>query len=313
MKLSILTWNINFMHDHWLKRVESINSTLEKHINNTDIIALQEATLPFSNGVDDIYKFLKCKKIKYTTGSEFFFERDFLYKKINEVFPKYDKIITNIFEYLMDKLLFMCGYLFSHYGEYMKTLYFSHPYVCIFIMCLCPLLFIGSWFFIGMVTIVNQNIKTTVKSKYVGRALQISEFVLNEREIIFVNTHLTPGLNESSVEKRKKEIKKIYEIVKDNDISILAGDFNEDPDGFVYKFLTKKGFISTCLSKKGYELKTFPTGKLKKCIDYIWVKGSSVDIQDVIHFGNEKDTDHKAIKVVLDIKKKIKKIKKIKI
>ena len=86
MKLSILTWNINFMHDHWLKRVESINSTLEKHINNTDIIALQEATLPFSNGVDDIYKFLKCKKIKYTTGSEFFFDVAYRYLNESDVF-----------------------------------------------------------------------------------------------------------------------------------------------------------------------------------------------------------------------------------
>ena len=97
MKLSILTWNINFMHDHWLERVESINSTLEKHINNTDIIALQEATLPFSNGIDDIYKFLKCKKINYTTGPEFFFEKDFIYKKIRDVCPKYEKIIKNVF------------------------------------------------------------------------------------------------------------------------------------------------------------------------------------------------------------------------
>ena len=313
MKLSILTWNINFMHDHWLERVESINSTLEKHINNTDIIALQEATLPFSNGIDDIYKFIKCNKINYTTGPEFFFEKDFIYKKIRDVCPKYEKIIKNIFEYFMDKFLFFCGYIFSHYGESIKKLYFSHPYISIFIMLLCPFIVVGSWFFIGMVTIVNQNIKTTVRSKYVGRALQISEFVLNEREIIFINTHLSPGQSESSKKKRKREIKKIYKIVKEKEISILAGDFNETPNGFVYKFLKAKGFTSVCHSKKGFELNTFPSKYPIKCIDYIWIKGDLVDIQQVSHFGNERDTDHKGIKVVLNIKKieKVEKVEKI--
>ena len=81
MKLSILTWNVNFMHDNWLKRMEKINKTIEKHIDNTDIIALQEATLPFSNKISDIYKFLKCKTINYSAGAEFFSERNYLYKK----------------------------------------------------------------------------------------------------------------------------------------------------------------------------------------------------------------------------------------
>lgn len=303
MKLSILTWNINFMHDHWLKRVESINSTLEKHINNTDIIALQEATLPFSSGIDDIYKFLKCKKINYTTGSEFFFEKNYLYKKIQDIFPKYEKIIINMFEYLMNKLLFFCGYIFSHYGEYMKRLYFSHPYICIFIMLLCPLLFVGSWFFIGMVTIINQKIKHSVRSKYVGRALQISEFKYNSREITFINIHLSPGTSKHSCDKRKKEIKKIYQLIKKKDVCILAGDFNESPEGYVYKFLKKKKFKSACFAKKGYELKTFPSKKPEKCIDYVWVKGDCVDVDEIRHFGSEKETDHKAIKVILNIKK----------
>jgi endonuclease/exonuclease/phosphatase family metal-dependent hydrolase len=98
MKLSILTWNVNFMHDNWLNRVKNINKTLEQHIDNTDIIALQEATLPFSNKISDIYKFLKCKTINYSTGAEFFFERNFLYKKINTLFPRYNKVITSILE-----------------------------------------------------------------------------------------------------------------------------------------------------------------------------------------------------------------------
>ena len=39
MKLAILTWNINFIHDNWLKRLDNINKTLQIEIENSDIIA----------------------------------------------------------------------------------------------------------------------------------------------------------------------------------------------------------------------------------------------------------------------------------
>ena len=303
MKLSILTWNVNFMHDNWLNRVKNINKTLEQHIDNTDIIALQEATLPFSNKISDIYKFLKCKTINYSTGAEFFSERNYLYKKINTLFPRYNKVITSIFEYLMDKLLFICGYIFSEYGEFMKELYFSHPYICIFIALLCPILFLGSWFFIGMITIISKNIKTNIKSKYIGRALQYCEFEFNGREIVFVNIHLTAGKQPKKVEKRKKEINKIYDFIKDKETCILAGDFNESPDGYVYHFLKEKGFVSTCSDKLNNEPFTFPSEKPLKCIDYIWTKGENITIDKISHFGTENETDHKAIKTTLNIKK----------
>ena len=30
MKLNIITWNINFIHDNWLERLDNINKILEK-------------------------------------------------------------------------------------------------------------------------------------------------------------------------------------------------------------------------------------------------------------------------------------------
>ena len=65
MKLSVLTWNINFIHDNWLKRVDNINKTLQVEMENTDIMALQEATLPFSDALTDIHTFLKNTDLKY--------------------------------------------------------------------------------------------------------------------------------------------------------------------------------------------------------------------------------------------------------
>ena len=59
MELKILSWNINFIHNNWVKRLNNINKILENEIDNCDIIALQEATLPFSDALVNIHKFLK--------------------------------------------------------------------------------------------------------------------------------------------------------------------------------------------------------------------------------------------------------------
>ena len=77
MKLSVLTWNINFIHDNWLKRLDNINKTLQVEIENTDIIALQEATLPFNDAITDVYKILKNTDIKYFGSG--LLERNFIY------------------------------------------------------------------------------------------------------------------------------------------------------------------------------------------------------------------------------------------
>ena len=59
MKLRVITWNINFIHDNWKERLDNINKILEEEIKTTDIIAIQEATLPFNNKLRDIHNFLK--------------------------------------------------------------------------------------------------------------------------------------------------------------------------------------------------------------------------------------------------------------
>ena len=241
MKLDLLVWNINFIHDNWMERVDNINKTLETEVNNVDIIALQEATLPFSDKINDIYKFLDGSGANYFIGAEMFIERDFIYKNIRTIFPKYKQLIINILEYAMDKLLFICSGISSYYGEQLKDLYFQHPYFCLFIAVTCPIIFLGSWLFIGMITIIGPRIKGVVRSKYVGRALQYIEFEFNKREAIFVNIHLTTG---NKKEKRLREIQRIHNFVKQKDVVILGGDFNSKPDSNVYAFLKEKGYKS---------------------------------------------------------------------
>ena len=37
MKLSLITWNINFIHDNWIERLGNINKILEKETETTDV------------------------------------------------------------------------------------------------------------------------------------------------------------------------------------------------------------------------------------------------------------------------------------
>jgi len=299
MKLNLLVWNINFIHNKWVERINNINKTLEEEIHNIDIIALQEATLPFSDKINEIYHFIDNSGSKYFTGAELFIERDFIYRNIREFFPKYKEQIIKIFEYLMDQLLYICSYISSYYGEQLKNLYFNHPYFCILIAFLCPIIFLGSWLFIGMITILSKRVHGVVKSKYVGRALQYIEFKFNQRDCVFVNIHLTPG---DKKEKRLLEIKRIHNFIKHKAVVILGGDFNSKPDSNVYAFLKENGYKSASMEWNNKEENTYPSDKPIKCIDFIWMRGDNIEVVDYKLFGSMEATDHKGIKATLDIK-----------
>ena len=121
MKLDVITWNINFIHDNWFERLDNINMILEKEVEKTDIIAIQEATLPFNNKIMDLHSFLKNSNIKYFGDS--LVERNYIYKYILKKFPKYKKYVYSTFEYLMNKLMWICAHIFSRWGEQIKSLY----------------------------------------------------------------------------------------------------------------------------------------------------------------------------------------------
>ena len=90
-----------------------------------------------------------------------------------------------------------------------------------------------------MITILNKDIEGMVRSKFVGRAIQYTEFTFHQKEVVLVNVHLNEGHKHS---KRLQEIKRIYDFIdsKQKDIVILAGDFNSDPSSEVYTFLIEK-------------------------------------------------------------------------
>lgn len=300
MKLSVLTWNINFIHDNWLKRVDNINKTLQVEMENTDIMALQEATLPFSDALTDIHTFLKNTDLKYFHNG--LLERNILYNGIIKTFPKYKKYIYIVFEYLMNKLLWLCSWIFSSYGKVIKDIYFSHPYIFIIIVALCPIIFLCVWAFVGMLTILNKNVRGIVKSKYIGkRSIQYIDFIYNEKPIRFVNVHLPPGENKADKDERYNEIKEIVQFCEEKDNVIISGDFNETQDNDFYKYLNTVGYKSSCYESCNEELNTFPSINPEKCIDYIWFKGENISIDSAYTFGSSDATDHKGIKAIFNI------------
>ena len=117
---------------------------------------------------------------------------------------------------------------------------------------------------------------------------------------MFVNVHLSPGENKK--DKRLKEIQEIIKFCQDDDIIILAGDFNDTPDSNVSTYLKNNEFKSCVNDFAGEDLHTYPSDKPIKCIDFVWVKGKDVKIKNALIFGSHKATDHKGIKVQLEIK-----------
>ena len=295
MELNIISWNVNFIHDNWSNRLMKINKRLEKEQKTTDIICLQEATLPFSDTFTSIYNCLKGTDLKYFASQEMFLEKKYIYKILKEYFPRYKDFIIFCFEKMMDKLLYLCCWFNSNFGEQIKKLYFEHPFVVIIFSLFCPIIFAGQWAFFGMLTLVNKKIPCNLKCKYVGRTIQYLDFKFNNKKIILVNVHLTPGQTNAKKDKRKKEIKEIVKFFQKNRNVILCGDFNSLPNSSIIKYLKKSGYKNCCRKIHNKDLLTFPCENPKKCIDYFFIKGD-IKIKKYELFGTPQETDHKGIK-----------------
>ena len=103
--------------------------------------------------------------------------------------------------------------------------------------------------------------------------------------------------------KRIIEINNLLNFINEKkcDNIILAGDFNDTPDSEIYKLLQESGFKSTNKIINSKEIPTFPSKNPTKCIDYIWIKGENIKVKKFSCFGTEKESDHKGLKVSLDI------------
>ena len=300
MKLNLITWNLNFIHDNWFERLKNINKILEKEVKDTHIIALQEATLPFGNKIENIYNFLDKKNIKYFKST--LLERSRLYEFIIKNSDKYQKYLCFYFESFMNILLTLCGYIFSYFGEIYKKIYFKIPSI-VFSIIFFPFIpiIIGMWFFFGLLTITNNKIKTQIKSKYIGtRIIQYFDFVYNNKEIRCVNIHLIPGTTKKDNLKKLENMKEIVKFCKEKKNVIILGDFNSTKRSEAYKYLRKNKYKNAGYKILGKKLKTFPSNKPTMCIDFVMIKGD-FKVLDAYTFGNMEMSDHKGLKVCLDV------------
>lgn len=304
MDLKILTWNINFVNNSWTKRVKCINTLLDKK-EDYDVIALQEVTIPFDENIPKIYGFIN--NMKYKTDA--FVERNVIYKNLANYFPQNKINMIAAFKYLMDKLFIFLSYFMSNFGNTLIDIYTNYGILGkIFGGVLAfgfPLVFISMWLFIGMMTLVNKELKPTINNSVigVGRIIQYSEFKFNNRDVLFVNIHLSYKKDDNKM--KSQEVKELLDFVnsKKKDIVILAGDFNSKPDNVVYKTLIENNYKSVMLEKHGKEKNTFPSDKPVKCLDYIWVNGKNIVVKDVNLIGDEKYTDHLGIESTITINK----------
>jgi len=298
MKFNIITWNINFIHDGFFKRLININKILEKEMETTHIIALQEATLPFGDKIKELYSFLTKPNLKYFDTP--LLERNNLYKNINKISTKYKKYIFYCFDYLMNKLLLLCCYLFSYLGYYHKNLYFNYPYIFFIVSFLFIPIGLGMWYFFGLLVIYDKSIKTVIKNKNIdNRIIQYFDFVFNNKDVRVVNIHLPPGKKIKDKERRLKHIKKIIRLCKKKKNVIILGDFNDNEKSNIFRYMIKKGYNSVHETLGEY-VNTYPCDNPEECIDFVMIKGN-IKIEKASLFGDSNASDHKGIKVTLDI------------
>lgn len=98
------------------------------------------------------------------------------------------------------------------------------------------------------------------------RGLLRSVILVGGQKINFYTTHL--GLNE---QQRVQQVEYILDVVSQNPgPTIIAGDFNEEPDGQGVSLLLKESTLINCLPPQGGLIPTFPSNSPKKHIDFIF-------------------------------------------
>ena len=105
---------------------------------------------------------------------------------------------------------------------------------------------------------------------------------------------------EKDKERRLKDINEIVKFCNNKDNVIIMGDFNDTRKSKMYKYLRKVGYKNAVYKAVGENLKTFPSNNPNKCIDFVMIKGN-IKVKNASIFGSINASDHKGIKVTLDI------------
>ena len=115
-----------------------------------------------------------------------------------------------------------------------------------------------------------------------------------------MNVHFPPGDKKKDKLRRLKDIREIIDFCREIDNVIILGDFNDTSKSKMYSYLKKSGYKNAVNISLGRELNTYPTNNPNKCIDFVMIKGD-IKVKKASIFGSINASDHKGIKVTLDI------------
>ena len=115
-----------------------------------------------------------------------------------------------------------------------------------------------------------------------------------------LNMHLHDLMHEGNIRLHQMEAVCywITAYAKPEDVIVMVGDFNAEPDSETYRFIEDQGFVSTYKLANGAEPKiTFPTGLQAQfmdtdppaTLDFIWLKGDKVKVAKSERMGGRPD------------------------
>ena len=288
--IRVLTWNIQFFSDDWESRKHYINKALTDHASY-DAISFQEMAIGGSQWWSHCYDWAELNN--YHAEYSPFVQRKGIFK-------------WKIFEWILNIYYLINCQAFSLLGKSLEKMFdhyifrvFLLPLVGFFVIPFLTFLFIGTGVFINNKTV--KRLKTERLQLRKHNFAHIEEFEKEGETYMYINVHFSPDINTGKGEvKRLKEVKTLLDYVAKEDKNvIIAGDFNTRSHESVYKVMTDAGFRSSMLEKNGEEKRTFPTKGPIKTIDYVWIKGDGLEVEDVKLIGGVEYSDHYGLCVTL--------------
>ena len=287
--IRILTWNIQFFSDDWETRKHYIYKALSDHAPY-DAIAFQEMAIGGSKSWSHCYNWAKHNH--YHAEYSPFVQRGSVWK---------------IFEWILNIYYLINCQLFSLLGTSLGAM-FDHYYLRVFLLPLCGFFVIPclTFMFIGLGIFTNKKTVKRIRSERIqlrkSNYAYMVEFEKEEERYLLIDVHCSPDVDTAKGEiKRLKEVGALLGYAGEHRGKniIIAGDFNTRHHEAVYKVMTEAGFRSCMLEKNGEEKLTFPTKSPIKTIDYVWIKGDDLYVEEAKLIGGVEYSDHYGLCITL--------------
>ena len=298
--LTIISWNINFVYNQWFKRRGELRSVLQDLASEADICLFQEDVIPLykppsiSSGLFESPAFasFNCPYI----------ERGAITRFVQDTFPVRAKVVLSTLNICVELLFKVACFIFSLCGDTLLNWYFKFPPFGFALILLFPYIFVLAYYFIGISCHIRTALHPTGFARFDpghGRTLQSCRCDWNGRKLLLIHVHLSPNVPSRRLHEIKNIRRYIRILADKDDIIVVAGDFNSSPGSKEYKLMKRGGFRSCGPVGPDGHAHTFPACSPARCIDYVWVKGDGVVVEEAELLGGSICSDHLGLRVVL--------------